>query len=604
MFNSLRRKLLLAFSLVAILPVVMISIILFGRNIRFIERKTTELTETNLEKVSDNINLALEGYEDLLFQLYTDDAMIELVNGINEGENIALYTQQLIRRAHETTIIKPYIQSVMIIPKQGDAIFFDRLTAATTKSSWLNSYEKSQDEIYRMVSTSNQTIIFPTKYASTITGKDYYLFHMAHRLIDYKDIDKEIGIVIFSLDENMLNQICNGTNAKEQRTSINFLVDEDNEIISFPDNRYVGTKLSKLIDKEQDRIQIFEEFIGGTGVFGSKEMLINSFLDKTSGWTIVNVEDRNVLLSETRKQQKIMLFTLIGEFIVLSGLSVWITLHLTESIDKVVGVMISVSNGNLAARIELDGKMPEEIETIARQFNSTMEQLEEVIQKEKEATLKQKDAEIKFLEAQINPHFLYNTLDTINWMAIDKEQYEISNTINALANILRYSIEKNNKMVPVSSEIEWLKKYIFLQQYRIKSQIDCQIRVEPQVMKYHIHKLLMQPFVENAIIHGFDKSKTDFQLVIEIEEVESNLKIMIQDNGKGIPEQMIKEICSENMEEESHIGINNAIGRIQRYYGEASNVQVQSEIGQGTTIIIIIPKIEENETDENSNCRR
>ena len=163
--------------------------------------------------------------------------------------------------------------------------------------------------------------------------------------------------------------------------------------------------------------------------------------------------------------------------------------------------MKNVEEGGLAQRIPDEKRMPTEIELIARQFNHMLSKVEESMDKEREAVVRQKNAEIAALEAQINPHFLYNILDTINWMAIDKDEYEISNTINSLAQILRYGLDKSNSMVEIRREVEWLRQYIFLQQTRLKNTFECQINAEPGILGCRIHKLLFQPFVENAILH-------------------------------------------------------------------------------------------------------
>ena len=116
-----------------------------------------------------------------------------------------------------------------------------------------------------------------------------------------------------------------------------------------------------------------------------------------------------------------------------------------------------------------------------------MDELESSIKKEKEAYERQRNAEIAALEAQINPHFLYNTLDTINWMAIDRDEFEISNSITSLAAILRYGIDDSNAEVKIGREIEWLKQYLFLQQTRLKNAFECEINVSPEVVDWIIH---------------------------------------------------------------------------------------------------------------------
>jgi len=150
---------------------------------------------------------------------------------------------------------------------------------------------------------------------------------------------------------------------------------------------------------------------------------------------------------------------------------------------------------------------------------------------EKDAIDSQRRAEIAALEAQINPHFLYNTLDTINWIAIDNDEYEISNAITSLAAILRYGIDNSNADVRVSREAEWLKQYLFLQQIRLKNTFQCEIHVSQEVMDWKIHKLLFQPFVENSLYHGFQVEKDVYILRVEIEP--GVLMLNMRDNRGG-----------------------------------------------------------------------
>ena len=161
-----------------------------------------------------------------------------------------------------------------------------------------------------------------------------------------------------------------------------------------------------------------------------------------------------------------------------------------HSINKLVHLIKRVGKGELSARVEDDEKIPTEIRMVGNQFNVTLDKLQESMKKEKEAHESQKNAEIAALEAQINPHFLYNTLDTIYWMAIDRDEFEISNSITSLAKILRYGIDNSNGITTVKMEYEWLQQYLYLQQTRLKNTFQCEISIPPEIMKWKIHKLL------------------------------------------------------------------------------------------------------------------
>jgi len=235
-----------------------------------------------------------------------------------------------------------------------------------------------------------------------------------------------------------------------------------------------------------------------------------------------------------------------------------------------------------------------EIDIIANQYNCMIEKIEDSLQKYMEAVIRQKDAEIVALETQINPHFLYNTLDTINWVAIDKEEYQISEMINSLAVILRYGINKSNRIVTVADEMEWMKKYVFLQQEKVKHNFSCKMDIEEKVLGYRIYKLLLQPFIENAIVHGFEEINPLHELQIRITKEENRLCIVIEDNGKGMEEETVEKLLhGEEMTGKNHIGIRNSLNRIRLYYGESAEVKIESRIGEGTRITIWLPVITE-----------
>lgn len=601
--KSLRTRLLLCFYILAIIPMIAIAGISLRNTIHIQEDNFNSMMHVNLEQINKNVNLTMDSYRDLLYQLYTDDTVIELVKDLNTGENLAVARSQLLRKVREVASLKPGIASVMIIPKDGDLIFFDKLTAASTKSSWVDNYPIEIEKIYRETINSNETIVFPTKFSIKIVDKSYYLFHAAHRIIDYRDVEKEIGVIIFSIDQTVLNEICNDGIDLEKPVSVNFLFNEKGEIMVFPMEEYLGGILKYDKGDEESKREACRQFLEGTALFKNTDVFINIAQDEKAGWSIVGVTDKQELSKVIDFQKKIILVIIVGAIAVLS-IAGWLLVNqLTASIRKVVGTIQRVSDGNLSERVQIDKRMPEEIEDISVNFNAMLEHLEESIEKERIATDKQREAEIAFLEAQINPHFLYNTLDTINWMAIDEEQYEISDAVNSLAKILRYGIQKSNETVPVSREIEWLKQYIFLQQYRIKKEMDCRISVEPEVMDCQIHKLLLQPFVENAIKHGYRIGREGFCLEIEIFARGENLIIEIRDNGAGIGEERLREL-QENRQSGQHIGVRNAIERIRIYYGEDAKVQLESKETEGMTVTIVFPKCVETGKDEDRNCGR
>nr|WP_275983942.1 sensor histidine kinase [Paenibacillus hamazuiensis] len=283
---------------------------------------------------------------------------------------------------------------------------------------------------------------------------------------------------------------------------------------------------------------------------------------------------------------------------------------LTQSISKIVNAMKQTEHGNL--NVKIDDAEGDEISIIASSFNKMMTTVNRLMEETKLAVQKQKESEIRSLEAQINPHFLYNTLDSINWMAIEKEEYEISRMLKGLAHILRYSISHSNQMVPLVQELEWLEHYLFLQKTRFNDAFRYFIHLDPAVKKAKIYKLLLQPFVENTIIHGFAGKKSDAALHIRFFAGDAGcLRIEIEDNGCGMNGSAVRAVMERGAREiaagSSGIGIRNVTERLYLYYGERAQCTIESEPGTGTKVILTVPfqsAFEETVKNENRSCGR
>lgn len=587
--TKLQTRLILAFLITSMIPLVVVNIFLYYNTSGIVRSNVDELAGANLDQTRNGLDIWLESYQDILFQIYMNDDIVNMVEEINEGKEPSIPKKQLRRTLRGLFYTKEYIKSITIITQSGEIIFYDLLTGSMTKNSWLDNFGMTPAEIYDTVSQDNMTHIFSTREAYTSAQDTAYLFHLGHRIIDYKKVDKQLGIVMVSVDEQMLREACS---VQEGGSHFNFIVDREGRLVSYTQDALLGKKILDWTEDEESRKQAYREFLETYAGRETGNLSIYTVYDDKFQWEIVRVSDQNTVVERLKAQQHLIVVVLILSLAALTAVILLLTKSLTGSLRRLVQVMERAGRGELSARMQVDGRTPREVEVISRQFNRMLERLGDSMEKEKRAIERQKSAEIAALEAQINPHFIYNTLDTINWMAIDRDEYEISSSINALAAILRYGINQSNEIVTVRQEEEWLKQYLFLQQTRLKNTFVCEIHVDAQVKEYHIHKLLLQPFVENAILHGFEGVDRTHRLSVQIGREEDNLKIEIYDNGKGIPKQLVETMNRGDFPkctEKNHIGMENAITRIGMYYGEQAAVRIESEEDVYTRILITIP---------------
>ena len=306
---------------------------------------------------------------------------------------------------------------------------------------------------------------------------------------------------------------------------------------------------------------------------------------------VINVQNSDYAMRNFSFIVDIMvIFTLlVGIFCVI--LSFDFSRNVDDSVQPIISAMEEADQGNLHAKIEIRGN--NEFSRIARQFNKMIVQIRVSGEQEREALLREKNAEIKSLEAQINPHFLYNTLDAINWVAIDRQEYTISRMLTSLATILRYSIHKSNEEVEIRDELEYLRKYVYLQQQRFDYSFVCVINADESILSYRIHKLLIQPLLENTLVHGFPGNTGMDEINIQISEIGNGkmIQIVVEDNGVGMEQEKVdffNHFDYQNERIESSIGVRNVITRLKLYYGEEGKFYMTSG-KDGTRITIRIP---------------
>lgn len=235
----------------------------------------------------------------------------------------------------------------------------------------------------------------------------------------------------------------------------------------------------------------------------------------------------------------------------------------------------------------------QELEQMMRDLQKLMKDVvDEQVQKEKLHT-RQKEVEFKMLASQINPHFLYNTLETIRMKAMVNKQPEIAELVMMLAKTMRYNIQVTDQLVSLKAEIQMVEYYLKIQNYRFGDRITSKIHIEPEVdMEALVMPLIIQPFVENAFVHGLEEKDCDGRLNIYVKVVDQDLQIIVQDNGIGMDYfelgKLRKSINEENSDQ-THIGIHNVNQRIRLLYGEEYGIQVESQKGVGTKVRIRFP---------------
>ncbi|WP_044932287.1 cache domain-containing sensor histidine kinase [Butyrivibrio sp. AC2005] len=586
-YNDLKigQKLILIFLVISVIPITLLQIYNFARTQNNMTKQIDEIIYNDLIGISERTNLSMETYTNLLYQIYVDDDIISQIEILFNGTE----TRKASARSAIRGKLKQYtstiedVRCISLVCSNGESVIYDFNTDSAVHNLWDKFSDMRITPPVQGAKNSPGMVITPSMKFSE-NGKTTYYFHISKRMFDFDHLDKgSIATVIMSVDEKALKRICNNESVKS--TGINFILDDESRVVSYPDSVYVASIVSDM-----------DAFIRQSGFLSdSGNIATIVYEDKSTSWKFVSAYDVDEVLQDLRASQRIMIFISLIILITVVIIINYTIRNLNRSVRSIVNGMQKVQNGNLKERISVHSE--DEFGVISNNFNLMTERVENLLSEVSEAKDRQKDAEIKALEAQINPHFLYNTLDSINWMAIEKGENEISKALSNLGLILRHSVSRVDAKTTVGVEKDFLNRYLELQSIRFENAFLFNVVVSQETEKMQLHKLLIQPFVENAIIHGFEGIEEGGEITVHIDMSEKGdyLQISIGDNGKGMPADLLEKmnnreyVLSKENDSKEGLGLRNAFSRLVMYYGDRAHWTINSVKDIGTEITLYIP---------------
>lgn len=333
---------------------------------------------------------------------------------------------------------------------------------------------------------------------------------------------------------------------------------------------------------------------------GSYEMMIHVDTLTHTRWRICvfsNI-DQFMAIRQSFFQNIIVitLLTIIGGSFILLGLSN----RITNPLKQLESIMRRIEQNEefILQQVNIEANN-REVASLTNGFNHMMRRIKELMDKIVIEQKEQRKSELKALQNQIQPHFLYNTLDSITWLIEQQHNREATEMVIALAKFFRISLSKGKNVIPIQDELEHVRSYLIIQSYRYRDAFDYEFIVDHRVLKYPVLKLLLQPLVENAIYHGLKHSIDRGKIVIRAEDRGTSILLSVSDNGLGMSEEKIASLYQhfKNQELQKGIGLKNIYQRLHLYYGERAQLTIESELDVGTTISILIPKEKEGSDD-------
>jgi two-component system sensor histidine kinase YesM len=578
---SLKRKLLLLFYVQIIIPMIFIGVYSYNKAANSIQNNSFNYSQEILKMIEFRVDMFCKDIDTLSLQFLYDNNIYSVLksnSGISTFENYnnTNYAKNLFR---ETIASREGIDAICLVTQKKEYIDFDQ-----ESSNGLIKYTLPYDYVYdKALEANGENTWVLYKKGNEIT--DVY----AARVINNKDTFKPIGLLVILINKKYVQSIYSEL-SKNSMDNISILSENNEEIFEDKqDNKYLS--FLNNINYKNDK----EYFVDN-----DSKSLISYVVMKKPAWKVVYHISLNDLYKEINILKiEILTLILIG-VLVLSLLSKFTAYDILDPINELVKAMHMLETKRVHMSVNLNRN--DEIGYLAKTFNTMSSKIDYLVNSIYKEKLTRKEAELKALQAQINPHFLFNTLENINWMAQLNGIKEISTTVTSLAELMEASIGRENRLITLEQEISYIDNYINIFLNRFPEKLNVKKNINDEAMKVLIPKLLIEPIVENSLNHGIERVSRKGELEINGCIRNENLIIEIIDNGIGIKLKQLDSLREalntdeENIKERDSIGLINVNKRIKLFYGECYGINIESKYDEFTKVTMEIPvkvKVEE-----------
>ncbi|PZD97202.1 sensor histidine kinase [Paenibacillus sambharensis] len=370
------------------------------------------------------------------------------------------------------------------------------------------------------------------------------------------------------------------------RGSSYMVVDANGQIIAHTDRSLLTTKagfpfLQELMN-DKSGVRIVR--------IGGEQQVLAFARSNITGWLSIAVIPPSELLAPITKQYvRNMLISVAIITVVFIAFSYFLSMLVTNPFRTMIRAIVNTGEGRFETRFEQSGSY--EFRILMKKFNDMNENIVKLIQENYETQIREKEAQIKALNLQLDPHFMYNTLNMVSLMALEKEEYEISDIVVSLSNMLKYMVKQESNLVRFRDDLTYLESYVTIMSNRFEGAFEVIYDIDQQMLGDDVPKFFLQPLVENAFVHGFKKMNREGKLRISCRSSREARIYLIEDNGEGMDMAKLASL----REGSNRVGISNVNRRIHILYGEPYGLQITSVPGQGTTVTVTLPPVQQGE---------
>lgn len=578
---KLKSKFMLSYIIIILFTVAMISIINFKLSESALKGNTSAYSEYLMEQISMNMESRTKDMEDYIFMQFTYSGLNKFMQNKSDDNGIGSYQK---KRSIDTFInnmlnSKFYIQSVMIIDKYNFRYYKSK--NGETNEKYISDYIVDMDKVNELWGQ--------TYWKSSKDG----LIYMQRMVFDPDDT-QYLGVIVVGIKSEYLKELYKNIDRVSGGKIV--ILDNQNNILASDDQ--LSVDISKFLTggksgKDDLRSKSF--------IYSGDEYISTVWTSNDDKWKILNIITVKELSKVSNTLKLSILATCMVSLMIALLIAVLISKNITDSIRHLIKNIRKIAEGNFSTRIHPISY--DEVGLLALEFNSMAEKISDLINTVFNEKLQKKNAEYKALQfeynalqAQMNPHFLYNTLETINSMAKLHGEKDISEMIYLLAYLLKESLKRKNNIVRLKDEIQYIRNYVEIQKKTYGDKFEIEYDIDKEIMDNKVPKFILQPIIENAIMHGVLPKPGKGIILVSVYKNDKYMFVEVMDNGVGIDRPDIDRILEydeDELPEKEHthtkIGIHSVDKRIKILFGDEYGIHISSEAGKGTKVQIILP---------------
>lgn len=573
-FKSIRTTLLFSFSVLIVSA--LLTFLLFSMN--HVQRTVLDNSVEYTKQLMNQVNVDIDSYisyMENIAQIIVNDGDVKEYLFTSDASGKTEVKNKIMNQFTTLKDTRSDIYNIGVISLNGRYLLNE-------SEDELNPFAKLESlEWYQDIIDGKRETILTASHIQNVIKDDYQWVVTLSQGIVNPENGKIEGVFFVDLNYSSISDLCDRLSLGSK--GYTFIVDNSGFIIYHPKQQllYSGIK-TELIN------QVLEQE-SGSFLTADKELLYTVSKSDKTGWFVAgvaNYEEMMGRLDETQLIYAILSLVLLAAAILIS---IVLSNEITKPIKMLGKSMKVVETGNFN-QVTFEVEYQNEIGHLTKSFQIMVTKIQNLIKQNMEEQETKRKSELRALQAQINPHFLYNTLDSIIWMAESGKNREVVQMTSSLSKLLRKSISNEKEIVTIESEIGYTKEYLTIQKMRYQDKLEYDISVAPEILQKTIVKLVLQPLVENAIYHGIKYEDRKGMLRITGEIAGDAICIQVIDNGRGMEKETLQHILDPKEDGEKRaVGVANVHNRIQMHYGKEYGLAYKSQIGVGTTVTVTLP---------------